>query len=286
MIKAVILDIDGVIVGSKKGINFPHPSKNVCKALRKVRDSGIPVVFLTAKTSFAASENIKYVGIDNPHISDAGSVLFNPIRQEIIKIKTLTPSNVRRILSLIPNNKFVHLFTTKDYFILRKVQEKFPDFVKKYGDFMMRLPISVESFDKVIEQEKIIRINISAFDNKEKNQITKMISKSAETFTYKWATNPYIYPVQIMIVTSRGISKASGVKALVKYLKVSLDDVLGIGDMLVDWDFLKLCGYKATLANGSEELKEKFDFSDKKQFIGKHVDEDGILDVLKYFKLL
>lgn len=286
MIKAVVLDIDGVIVGTKKGINFPHPGKRVCEALRKVHHSGIPVVFITAKASFAASENIKLVGIDNPHIADAGAVLFNPIQGTILHVKSISSKDIRHILSATPNDKLVILFTIKDYFILKKVKEKFPDFVLKYGEFMERLPILIERFDGIIKNEEITKINIAAFDEKEKNQITKMISKSPGHFSYRWGTTPYFTPIQVMIITASGVSKKSGVETLVKDLKLSLDEVLGVGDMMLDWDFLEVCGYKATLANASIELKNKFDFSDKRQFIGRHVDEDGLIDILKHFSIL
>lgn len=287
MIKAVVLDIDGVIVGTKKGINFPNPDPNVCQALRKVHDSGVPVVFITAKTSFAAAKNIKYVGVDNPHIADSGAVLFNPVHEELLHVKTLSSADIRRIVSLFPNNTLIHLFTAKNYFVIKKVQEKSPDFIKKYNDFMQRIPVPLESFDKIIKDEKIVKINIYAFDSKEKDQITKAISKSMREIVCKWATTPHLAPVEIMVITASGVSKRSGVETLTQdYLKVSLDEVLGVGDMLQDWDFLEVCGYKATLANGSKELKSKLDFRNKKQFMGGHVDEDGILDILKYFKLI
>jgi len=286
MIKAVVLDIDGVVVGTKKGINFPNPAPRVSQALRKVHDSGVPVVFITAKTSFAASENIKYVGIDNPHIADSGAVLFNPIRGELLHIKYISPSDVHRIISLVPKSTLVHLFTTRGYFVIKKVQEKLPEFVKKYSDFMQRSPIPVDNFDEVIKNEEVVKINIYAFDSKEKDKITEIISKSMKNIAYRWATNPHLEPVEIMVITTSGVSKRPGVEALTQDLRVSVDEVLGVGDMLQDWDFLEVCGYKATLANGSKKLKDKLNFSDEKQFMGGHVDRDGILDILKHFKLV
>lgn len=286
MIKAVVLDIDGVIVGTKKGINFPNPDPNVCRALRKVHDSGIPVVFITAKTSFAASKNIKFVGVDNPHIADSGAVLFNPVRGELLHVKSISPIDIHHILSSIPSDTLMNLFTTKDYFVLKKPQEKFPEFVNKYADFMQRSPIIIDDFNEVIKNEQVIKINIYAFNAKKRKQLTEMISKSKGKFTYKRATSPHLSPVEVMVITSLGVSKRSGVEILARDLKVSLNEILGVGDMLQDWDFLEVCGYKATLANCSKELKSKLDFSDKRQFIGGHVDQDGILDILKCFNLI
>lgn len=286
MIKAVVLDIDGVIVGTKEGINLPNPSPKVCKILRNVHDSGIPVVFITAKTSFAASKNIIFVGIDNPHIADSGAVLFNPIRNRFIDVKFISPTDVRHIVSSIPNDIVINLFTTKDYFVLKKTQEKFPDFVKNYGDFMQRSPVSVNNFDQIITKEKVVKINIFVFDAQGKSNLKDLISKSKGKFTYNWSASPHLAPMEAMIITSLGVSKRSGIEVLAKNLKVSLNEILSIGDTMHDWEFMEVCGYKATLENGSKELKNKLNFSDEKQFMGGHVDEDGIIDILKHFKLL
>ncbi len=37
MIKAMILDVDGVIVGEKKGFNFPWPHNDVMARLTKIK---------------------------------------------------------------------------------------------------------------------------------------------------------------------------------------------------------------------------------------------------------
>ncbi len=43
MIKAIILDVDGVIIGEKIGYNSPHPHPDVVTALKKVREKGIAI---------------------------------------------------------------------------------------------------------------------------------------------------------------------------------------------------------------------------------------------------
>lgn len=58
------------------------------------------------------------------------------------------------------------------------------------------------------------------------------------------------------------------------------------GSLLHDWEFIELCGYKATLANANDDLKQMFDFNDPHQYIGGHVDDDGVIDILKHFWLI
>ncbi|MCL4365842.1 hypothetical protein M1437_01295 [Patescibacteria group bacterium] len=43
MVKLIVLDVDGVIVGHKPGINFPYPNQKVIETLKAVCQKGIPV---------------------------------------------------------------------------------------------------------------------------------------------------------------------------------------------------------------------------------------------------
>ena len=71
-IKAVILDVDGVIVGEKIGYNSPDPHPGVVAKMQQLRDRGIKIVLCTAKPHFAIRGIIKSANLDNPHITDGG----------------------------------------------------------------------------------------------------------------------------------------------------------------------------------------------------------------------
>ena len=70
MKKAIILDVDGVIIGEKKGVNTPHPHPDVMEKMQTIRSNGIPVVLCTAKPAFAIEYEIKEACLNNPHIAD------------------------------------------------------------------------------------------------------------------------------------------------------------------------------------------------------------------------
>ncbi len=283
MIKAIILDIDGVIVGNQEGINFPHPSKKVSAILRKIHDSGIPVSFLTGKPTFAAAGNIKAVGIDNPHIADGGATVFNPIQNQIIHSENIDKKDILNLLEKLPEKTYLNLFSTKNYY-LDKSQEN--EFTKTYSKFVGLYPNLVNDFEEVINSEPIPKINIYAFDEKEKEKIDKSIKNSSDSITFSWSTNPFISPVQVAVITNKKASKRSGVKYLAKYLEVSLENVLGVGDTIHDWDFIEICGYRGAMGNATAQLKEKINPNDSHEVIGGHVNDDGIIDIFKHFKLI
>lgn len=283
MIKAIVLDIDGVVVGNQEGVNFPHPSKKVSATLRKIHDSGIPVSFLTGKPTFAAFENIKSVGIDNPHIADGGATIFNPMQNQIIHSENIDKKDILNLLKKLPEKTYVNLFSTKNYY-LDKSQES--EFTKTYGKFVGLYPNLVNNLEEVINSEPIPKINIYAFNEKEKEKITKSIKNSSGSIAFNWSTNPFISPVQVAVITNKKASKRSGVEYLAKYLGVSLDNILGVGDTIHDWDFIEICGYKGVMGNATAQLKEKINSNNPHEIIGGHVNDDGIIDIFKHFKLI
>lgn len=283
MIKAIVLDIDGVVVGNQEGVNFPHPSKKVSAVLRKIHDSGIPVSFLTGKTAFAAAKNIKSVGIDNPHIADGGAVIFNPVKNQIIHSTPINQKDALHLLDLLPKRTYVNLFSAKEYFLESSLKNEYTDV---YAKFIGCFPTFVHDLEKVVTTEEISKINISAFSDEEKKQITNVVNSSNEKYNFSWSSGPNTGSVQTMVVTAKGVSKRSGVKYLAKYLGVSLENVLGVGDTIHDWDFIEICGYKGAMGNATAQLKEKINSKNPNAVIGGYVNDDGIIDIFKHFKLI
>lgn len=283
MIKAVVLDIDGVIIGNLPGVNFPYPSKKVTETLKKIHDNGTPVSFLTGKTTFAAWENISKIGIDNPHIADGGAVIFNPIQNKIIKKEALSSEIVIKLLDLLGKDTYINIFTTENYYLLESLVN---EYTKKYENFIGRSPVLVNDFSGVIKNEAISKVNISVFNIDDKEKINEVLQGLKNLFNYSWSSGPNTGNVQTAVVTSRNASKKLGVKYLSDYLKVDLENVLGVGDTIHDWDFIEICGYKGVMGNGTEELKSKLDKNEVRHFIGGHINEDGIIDIFKKFDLI
>src|SRR5579872_319015 len=118
MIKAIILDIDGVIVGQKADFNFPTPHKDVLKRLHEVRVREIPIALCTAKPSYAISDIVEGANLNNPHITDAGAVIIDPIDNVIIEKHVLDKDLATEVLqTCISNNVYVEFYTVTDYFI-------------------------------------------------------------------------------------------------------------------------------------------------------------------------
>lgn len=126
MIKGIFLDIDGVIVGTKAGINFPYPSQKVIAGLKNYQDRGIPISLITAKTNFSSTrQTIINADLNNYHITDAGAVLINPIENKIGMKFPIDKNVAIEMLKSADSNKFLwEVFTIDNWYAQKGVEEE------------------------------------------------------------------------------------------------------------------------------------------------------------------
>lgn len=284
MIKAVILDVDGVIIGEKIGYNSPHPHPDVLIALKNVRASGIPIILCTAKPHYAISDIIEGAKLDNPHITDAGAVIIDPIDKAIVKQAVIEKSLAWEVLDLlIKENVYVEFYSTEDYFIQENKQS---EITQKHNHILQRKPKPLQDIVQESIHYNITKIMPIAKDVSDKQRVSEILQPYIGVLSISWGLHPIALPAQFAIITARGSSKKEAAEEAIRSIGLHSIDVLGIGDSTLDWGFIEICGYGATLENGSHEIKELVkQKGEGKYYIGKSVDENGILDIFEHFKL-
>ena len=284
MIKAIILDVDGIVVGEKIGYNSPYPHPDVISALRTVREK-MPIALCSAKPHYAIAEIIKRAGLNNPHIADAGAVIIDPIDNVIVKEYDVGKSLARKVLEACVREKvYVEFYTVDDYFMQKS---SVSDITRIHEHILQRKPKELEDIVAESAKFKITKIVPVAVDEEDKKRVSEILMQFSGKLSISWGVHPVALPLQWGIVTAKGSSKKEGAEAIATSLKVSMDEMLGVGDSTSDWTFISLCGYGATVANGSKELKALLRSKGEGNYYisDRSVDENGILDVLKHFAL-
>lgn len=284
MIKAVILDVDGVIVGNQQGINFPTPHKEIIQALKRINAGGIPVILCTARNQTLIQNIIKHTKINNPHITHGGALIINILENKIIEKNVIDKNIVKEILlNLLQNNIYIELYTPNKYYVQKNQVSKFTD---KRTNLLQAKPEVVPSLISIAGEKEIIKIVACEQKITEKSIIEKILKKINNEIDHVWSTNPHFKTAKFCIITAPNISKGQAAKKVLERLGLSFDTTLGIGDTSGDWNFMKLCKYAATLKNGDEEIiklvKTK---GEGNYYIAPHVDANGFLDILNYFAL-
>lgn len=285
MIRGMILDIDGVIIGEKIGVNSPNPHPAVIGALKSIRAKGVSISLCTAKPYFAILNIIEDANLNNPHITEGGSVIINPIDKVIVQKYVIDSGIASKIIdSYLKNDVYTEFYTTDNYFIQKN---QYSDITEKHNHILQKKPTTVESLSKEALSSEIVKIMPIARDEADKDRLANIFKPFEEQLTLSWGVHPIALPLQFGIITARGISKERGAQELAKNLSISFEEMLGVGDSTSDWQFIKLCSYAAAMGNASEELKKLvLSKGEKFSYIGPTVDENGILEIFKHFQLL
>lgn len=282
MIKAIILDVDGVIVGTKQDINFPHPSTHITDLLREINKT-TPISLLTGKASFMVQKAMVQLGIDTFHVSDGGARIWNPITNEVAYEATLDKECVRSIVKQLDTYHIAYaLYGTKDYYAFAQYKDE--PIIKRYAPIAGKMPQIISSIDDI--DDVIIKMNTFGIDKKQDELLKQIAAEHEDKTSSSVGSHPVLLPHHIRVFVAQGVSKYSGFQHLLKQRSVAKEDVLGVGDTIHDWEFIEHCGYKGIMGNATKELMQKYNQQDPKQHLGGHVDEDGILDIFKYFKLI
>ncbi|MBU1110979.1 HAD hydrolase family protein [Patescibacteria group bacterium] len=281
-IKGVILDVDGVIVGEKIGINSPNPHPSVIKRLKELHKNGIGISLCTGKPHFAIRQIISNAQLNNLHITDGGGVIINPINNVIIKKHTITSELARHVLKkYLDNNVYVEFYTPKGYFIQK---DKVSKITEGHTHVLQQEPILLDNLPKDSVPHEITKIMPIAENETDKERVASLFQDFRDRLTLSWGVHPVILPLQFGIITAPGISKKQGAINISEASKISFENMLGIGDSKSDWQFIELCKYAAAMGNASLELKDLVLTKGKDcSFIGPSVDEHGVLKILDHF---
>ena len=84
-IKAIVLDVDGVIVGDKAGFNAPYPPTEVINKLKQMREKGIYVILCSAKPYYSVKKIVDDAQLNNIQTALAGAILIDPSNLTVVK---------------------------------------------------------------------------------------------------------------------------------------------------------------------------------------------------------
>ncbi|EPD52944.1 cof-like hydrolase [Paenisporosarcina sp. HGH0030] len=81
-------------------------------------------------------------------------------------------------------------------------------------------------------------------------------------------------------ILPKGASKANAVYFLCEKLHIAVEDTIAFGDGLNDIEMLEAVGFGVCMGNGHEEALKRA------KYVTTHVDEDGLVNAMRYLKLI
>jgi HAD superfamily hydrolase (TIGR01484 family) len=282
-IKGIIIDIDGVIVGSKPGYNFPNPHPAVLARLKSINDNGVVVSLCTVKPYFAIEKLVKDAGLSGLQITNGGGILVNATDNSTVKAHSLDRQVASQIVrTCLDNNCYVEVHTELDYYV--QLSQK-SEATVMHTRILQRDPIFVESLLEEVEKHNIVKIMPIAKDDEAMKAIDEQLARFYDQASIGWPSLSAALPWRLCTITAKGISKAQGSHEVADYYHISVDELLGIGDSTADWQFIETCGYAAAMGNATDELKELVKSKGERSCIGGDVNNNGVLEIFDYFGL-
>lgn len=284
MVQAIVTDVDGVIVGKTRGVNFPLPSELVIRKLKELHNKGIPVVLNTAKFNKAVLEIIRAADLRNPHITDGGALIIDPLNDKLITKHVFGKVLAKQIVKTSLENGFYTEFYGVDNWYIQNDQRGM--FSEKRVAILQQNHMAVDSLIHHVDDIDVIKIFSFIHKPEDKKRVDAMLKPFSSQIHIVWSHHPTIYPSENAIITIKGVSKKEATLAVLNYLKVSPENTLGVGDTLGDWSFMNVCGYVGVTGEHSQQLIDNAKAKGAgKYFIAKDADQDGVLEILDNFSL-
>lgn len=280
MIKGIILDIDGVIVGEKIGYNSPYPHPDVIAKLKEIEAGGVPISLCTAKPHYAIRKIINDANLRNLHITDGGAVIIDPIDDIVLEAHTINPDVAKSVVTTyLQAGVYVEVYTVDEYALDASQQS---ELTETHTHILQQKPrISTSLLDE-LDNLKVCKIMPVSRDESDKSRLAELFKPYDDELTLSWGVHPIALPHQFGIITAKGISKRQAVLKIAEHSEIHPSHLLGIGDSTSDWQFIQDCGYAATVENGAPELKELI-ATKTRNFVGGSVDGSGVLDIFAYW---
>lgn len=254
-IKAIFFDFDGTV--------YSHTTESVpestIKAFKLLRDKGILTFLATGRskpemTWFDTSDLIFSGQILNNGqlaIDENNNYLYKDIITGELKENILKVFNEKKIpMYLISENDIFCNFVNDE---MRIAQEKNSSPIPRVKEY---------------EGEDIYMTSIVYKTEEEKEQL------------YSIGGNVMIWQNNAIDIVPLTASKSKGIIEVCKKYQIDIKDTMAFGDGLNDIDMIQTCGIGVAMGNSKNEVKQAADY------VTEDIDEDGLYNALKHFKLI
>lgn len=232
MIKALVLDIDGVLVGEKIGYNTPYPHAEVTKRMAAICSQGIPIVLCTAKPHYSIKPIIESAKLTNPHIAFAGGIVIDPLQNNIVESHPIPTPLAKPVLSTcVAGNFYMELYTKDAYYVLNSQVSKLTEV---HTHILQQAPILVDSLEAIVEKQEIFKILPIVPDKSGIQKVNDILTPFMDSIETTWSIHPIANPHQFCNIAPKNVSKRQATINVLTYLGIDPKDTLSVGDSTSD----------------------------------------------------
>lgn len=262
-IKAIFFDIDGTI-RSFKTKTIPENTKNT---LKQLKDQGIKIFIATGRAPFHITFldellDFKFDG----YITINGQYCFLN-NGEVLNDNILSKDDIKSVLPYLKENNIACDFALLDGAFMNLKNDRVQWLEEELGD-PTRFVVDDNAYENALNK-KVYQLNVFVSEEDEDGFMSYMPNSK----TARWTTH-------FTDVIPKNGGKNRGIDAVINHFGIKLEETMAFGDGGNDIDMIKHAGIGIAMANGREDVKKIADY------VTTSVDEDGITNALKYYKVL
>ena len=241
MIKVILSDIDGTFLKDDKNFTALH-----AEAIKSVVAKGLKFVFVSARMPEAIYPITDAIGMNHTPVISYGGGFVLTENEEIIFDKKIFADDAKNILAAM--NRWQDI--TINYYTGRRW---FVEAIDKRVQFEMDITSAtaeVESFNKLLSENILPNKIMVICEPPTCEEMERELGKKFPTLNVVRSA-PYL--LEIM---DKGVSKATGIKILLKHYGFTLDEAIAFGDNYNDTEMLKLIPQSVAMANAPDAVKK------------------------------
>lgn len=267
MYKLIALDMDGTLLRTDKTI-----SQRTKDSIKKAKEKGVKVVLASGRPIEGIDrslEELDLISEEDYVLSYNGSLVQNTLTKEIISSETLTGNDIHTLYKLSKElGVNIHAFAETYGLITPKTST----YTEREAE-INGVEIKEMDFDKFHKEDKVVKIMFIDEPDILQKAIDNLPKEYYEKYTIVRSA-PYF--LEFLHINA---NKGNGVEALSKYLGISKEEIICVGDAGNDKHMIEYAGLGVAMGNAMKEIKEIA------QYIAKSNDEDGVAEVIEKFIL-
>lgn len=261
MYKAIFLDLDGTLLDDDKNVSEENK-----KAIDMAENMGVSVCLCSGRQKEFVKKIKEKAGINSQYlISSNGCEIYDFKNKEVLFTANLENSLSKNLYKYCENKG--HLIRI-DTIYGRYINNM------KY-QYSGEIEFS-EDIDKFLLENNVIQISVCTETEQEIDEAIEYIKSLGEDVKIenRYKTGNGVWSLCAINVINKNASKGNAIYGLCKYLKISIEEVIAMGDDLNDISMIKEAGLGVAMGNALDSVKEIADE------VTKTNNENGVAQVI------
>ena len=260
--RIIFLDVDGTLLDHEIVDPFAPA------AIAQARKNGHLVFVCTGRSINGMDPEVAALDFDG-WVTSGGAAAR--VGNELVQNLAMGAANVQRLMDYLDDNHIDYILEADDgVYCSASVKARFEAFwalrLKEHEAELQSLGLPPDT----TEREKFLHfLPIEQADLNTINKVT-FISRNADSYDLALAalgSDYHFVPGSIPMpggssgeIAASGITKATGISAVLQFLGRDAEDAIGIGDSWNDAEMFELCGVSVAMGNAPDGLKTLADF--------------------------